>query len=376
MSGYAARKGMSEGVHDSLYARIVALEHNGNRVVFISTDLIGFYGGTYDFMVEGITHELGLQKEALFLTGIHTHSGPAVTIDQERGHPNNIAYTKDLRGKLINGLRKALSDMREATIGAGRGYSAVGMNRREDTPEGTVKIGRNPYGVHDKEVLVARVDHLDGSPVAALFDYATHSTALGPDNLSISGDVLGLASHFAEKIIGGGLIAPAFAGASGDIDPWYRVLPHFNVEPGWIAEPVLLGTLLGVEVVRTYRGITERVSKVEVRSAFSTIKVPAKRDGSSGNDEVAVPVNLIAARIGNTGFVGINAEVLTEVGSAIKKDSPFPSTFVITHCNGATGYLPPAHLYKEGGYEIKSSPFAPGAAEIVVQQALRLLYSL
>ena len=60
----------------------------------------------------------------------------------------------------------------------------------------------------------------------------------------------------------------------------------------------------------------------------------------------------------------------------IKAASPFKHTLLITHCNGATDYLPPARLYKEGGYEIRSSPFAPQAADLVIKQALRMLYGL
>jgi hypothetical protein len=51
-----------------------------------------------------------------------------------------------------------------------------------------------------------------------------------------------LSAQFVEKS-SEEVITPVFAGASGNIDPWYRVLPGFNNEPGWIPEPVLLGTL-------------------------------------------------------------------------------------------------------------------------------------
>jgi hypothetical protein len=78
--------------------------------------------------------------------------------------------------------------------------------------------------------------------------------------------------------------------------------------------------------------------------------------------------------VGSIGFVGLGAEVLSEVGLAIKSASPFQPTFIITHCNGAAGYLPPKHTYLAGGYEVESSPFAAGAAEEVVQEVLRMLH--
>ena len=85
---------------------------------------------------------------------------------------------------------------------------------------------------------------------------------------------------------------------------------------------------------------------------------------------------MTAARVGDIAFVGLSGEVLTEIGMAIKAASPYKHTFVITHCNGAHGYLPPEHLYIEGGYEISSSSFAPKAADMVVKEAVKMLHEL
>ena len=87
-------------------------------------------------------------------------------------------------------------------------------------------------------------------------------------------------------------------------------------------------------------------------------------------------MNITAAKVGDVAFVGFGCEMCTEIGTAIKAGSPFKHTFLITHCNGTTGYLAPAHLYREGGYEVKSSPFAVPAADMVIKQALKMLYSL
>ena len=218
----------------------------------------------------------------------------------------------------------------------------------------------------------------NGVVVAALFDYAIHATCLGGKNRIISGDVIGLGEQFVEKILGQDVIAPAFTGASGNINPWFRVLPEFNTEPGWIPEPVLLGTMLGEEVVHTFRNI-EKVSGIsEIATAFITLELPgkARNEDKIKKGHPPTPLNITAARVGDIAFIGIGCEVLTEIGMAIKAASPYKHTFVITHCNGAAGYLPPEHLYVEGGYEIRSSPFAPQAADIVVRQATEMLYGL
>jgi hypothetical protein len=263
-------------------------------------------------------------------------------------------------------------------MGVGRGYSPVGSNRRERQADGSIRLGRNPYGPTDKEVLVIKLATPDGTPVAALFDYATHATSLGPRNLQISGDVLGLAAQFTEKILGPGVTAPVFAGASGNIDPWYRVLPSFDTENGWIPEPVLLGTLLGEEVVHVLRDIKTSTSRAEIKSALATLELPGrKREGrDEGEASDTRELNVTVARIGDIGFVGIGCELLTEIGMAIKAGSPFDHTFVITHCNGRAGYLPPKELYPEGGYEVTSTGFAPEAAEMLATKAVEMLRGL
>ncbi len=382
MAGYGGRKGLSTGVHDPLSARIVVFENNDKRLVLVSTDLIGFYGGTAEYMRKAILGEFQLEPSELFLSAIHTHAGPSLTIDKEKGHPNNLEYTEHLKAKLIKVIRKALSNMGPVNIGAGIGYSPVGMNRRELTFDSSgnssIRLGRNPYGPTDKEVLVVKMTKPDGGTIAALFDYATHATCLGGKNYTISGDVLGLAEQFVEKILGDDVITAGFAGASGNIDPWFRVLPAFNTEPGWIPEPVLLGTLLGEEVVHTFRNI-EKVSGVgEIATAFITLELPGKPRGEDAIEKghPTTELNITAARVGDIAFVGIGCEVLTEIGMAIKAASPYKHTFVISHCNGAASYLSPEHLYIEGGYEIRSSPFAPQASDIVVKQAVKMLHEL
>ncbi len=382
MSGYGARTALSEDVHDPLSARVVAFENDGKRLVLVSSDLLGLYNGTAEHLRKVILSEFDLEPGELFLTAIHTHDGPNLTMDKEKGHPNNLEYTKVLEARLIEVIRKALNNTGPVQVGAGVGYCPIGANRRElqfdSSGNSSIRLGRNPYGPTDKQVLVLKLAKPDGAAVASLFDYATHATCLGGRNLTISGDVLGLAEQFVEKILGGDVIAPAFAGASGNIDPWFRVLPGFNTEPGWIPEPVLLGTFLGEEVVHVFRDIKNLTEGGDIRTAFVTLDLPGKARGGTKieKDYPPTPYNITVAKVGDVGFVGLGGEVLTQIGMSIKAASPFKFTFVITHCNGAAGYLPPANLYVEGGYEIESSPFAPKAADIVVKQAVKMLHEL
>jgi len=88
----------------------------------------------------------------------------------------------------------------------------------------------------------------DGTAIGAIYDYATHATSLGSGQYVNQRRCDGPFCSIRGENTGKEVVTPVFAGASGNIDPWFRVLPGFNNEPGWIPEPVLLGTLLGEEV--------------------------------------------------------------------------------------------------------------------------------
>ena len=308
LSGYASRKGLSTGVHDPLSARVLAFEAAGKRLVLVSVDIIGFYGGTDEYLRSALLKEFNLQPSELFLCGIHTHAAPTPTMDREHGNASNVEYMETLRGKLIDVVRQALGGMQPANIGLGVGYCPVGSNRRElrisDKGESSIVLGRNPYGPTDKEVLVMKVAKPDGAPLAVAFDYATHGTALGYDNYTISGDVPGLAEQFVEKILGSDVVAPVFIGASGNIDPWYRVLPGFNTEPGWIPEPVLLGTFLGEEVVHVYRDIKQTGPADKIATNYAALQLPAKPgdDVPADKNPGTLPFVVTVARARRCGF--------------------------------------------------------------------------
>ncbi len=375
LAGYAGRTSLSTGVHDPLSARAVAFEEGGKRLVLVSSDLIGYYT-TVDYMRSAILDACKLEPEELVLTAIHTHAAPKASLEAENTHPNNVEYTKTVSAQLVKLVQQALAGLKPARIGVGIGASPVGINRRETVIDKNgqkqIRLGRNPSGSTDKDVQVLQIREQSGEkPLAMLFAYATHGTSLGSKNLVVSGDVLGLAAQFVEQHLGDGIIAPVFAGASGDIDPWFRVLPEIKTGNGWIPESVLLGTMLGEEVVQTSGKILEFTEAGPIHSIIKTIELPAKT-----NPTATLPMTITVARIGNVAFAGLGGEVFHEIGRAIKKASPFPHTFIITHCNGRAGYLVVKEAYPEGGYEVKTTHFAPEAAEIVLQEVTLLLKQL
>jgi hypothetical protein len=383
LAGYASRTNLSRGVHDPLSARAVVFARGNRKLVLVSIDNLGFYNDTATPLRQVVLEACKLEPSELFLCAIHTHSAPALTLNPEKDHPNNVAYTKWLQGKLVDVVRQACERLAPAQFGVGSGSSPVGVNRREvtrdDTGKSQIVLGRNPLVMTDREVQVLKVVRLDGGePMAVVFDYPTHSTSLGPGNYLVSGDIHGLAAQFVEKYLGGEVVTPEFAGASGNIDPWVRVLPEFRTTNGWLPEPVLMGTMLGEEVERVFEGIKNMSTNGPIRTVFKPSELPAKSRADAQTQEAAKSktINVTVACVGDVAFVGLGGEVFNELGKAIKTGSPFRTTFVLTHCNGAAGYMPTRPSYEDGGYEVQSSAFAPGAGEQLVEETLRLLRDL
>jgi hypothetical protein len=380
MFGYASRTNLSTGVHDPLSARAMAFEENGKRLVLMSVELCGFYNGTVEPLRQAVLKEGRLQPGELFMCAIHTHSAPTPIFEEGKVHANNVEYTRELQGKLSRLARQALDRMVPVQVAIGSGASPIGANRREVTRDSAGKtnivLGRNPSVLTDREVQVLKLTRAGGTePAGVLFAYATHSTSLGPRNLLISGDIHGLAAQFVEKYLG--VVAPAFAGASGNIDPWYRVLSDFTTTNGWIPEPILLSTLLGEEVVHVLKKMNPQTNAA-IKTLIKTVELPGKARGQieAAATSSTTPLVVTVGCVGDVGFVGLGGEMFTEIGQAIKRTSPFPYTFVFTHCNGAAGYLPTRSSYAEGGYEVQNSSFGPGADEQLVEEVGRMLRQL
>jgi neutral ceramidase len=382
LAGYGGRTDLSKGVHDPLSARVLAFEQDGARLVLVSLDSLGFYNETAGPLRQAILDANGLQPSELFLCAIHTHSAPTLTLNSEHDPAPNVEYTQALKSKLATVVRTALAQLVPVQIGYGAGASPVGTNRREPVQDanGRTKIvlGRNPAVMIDREVQVLKVVRSDfGQISAALFDFPCHSTSLGPKNYLVSGDLHGLAAQFVEQYLGEGAVAPEFAGASGNIDPWDRVLPGFRTGKGWVPEQVLMATLLGEEVVTVLEHLPTAATNCLIKTAFKTLQLPAKSEvGTPISIDSPGAFNITVAHVGGIAFVGLGGEVFNELGRAIKDSSPYHPTFVLTHCNGAAGYIPTEASYPSGGYEVESSQFAAGCGEKIVEEALRMLKEL
>jgi hypothetical protein len=352
---------VSEGVHDRLFARAFAFGDGSRRLVIVSCDLGSMILG--DYFRHQVLDAVRLRPEELWLCATHTHSGPMLTLHPS--YPHNVEYTERLAQPLIGVVGEALRSMRPARLAVGRGRSSVGVSRRRRGADGLMEMAANPDGVADPDVLVLQVAATSGRPMGALFVYACHSRSLTRTNRLISGDVLGIAAQELEAAQPG-LIAGAFAGASGDIDP-VSVVDGFESKDGQPPETVRLARLLADGVRGAMATARALAPALPLRSSVTRLRLPARHEGRQKAVDIAV------CAIGEAAIVGLDCEASVEIGLAIKARSPFPLTAVITNCNGWSGYLPVERQSPAGGYEVDRTGFAPPAAGLLIDAVVQLL---
>jgi hypothetical protein len=91
----------------------------------------------------------------------------------------------------------------------------------------------------------------------------------------------------------------------------------------------------------------------------------------------SLPMEINVVRLSDdTAIVALPHEVFVELGLAIKKQSPFKHTLVVTMAHDIDLYVPTKKAFAEGSYEIIASMIKPGGGEMLVETAVKMLSEL
>ncbi len=383
MSGYGGRNDPFKGVHDKLFARVLVMSDGKTKAALISVELIGISNALWKDVTEALEKKTGIRKEFVLLSAVHNHSGPAINVYEENKAPEVLAYIEELKEKIIAATKDAMNKMVLVNIGVGKGECKMNINRRAQNGKGEITLGMNPYGPCDHEVGVIRVEDKSGKPVSVIMNWPCHGVVLGPQNYLITGDWPGAASTYAEKLFGENVIAPLTIGASGDINPLYG--PHIDFESNnsYAFGKDAIGEDLAKESLRVAKEL-KTFSTGRISALQRVISLPAKerekeagkfqQPNSSKND--SLQVRLSAIKIGTIILTGVSGEVFNEISMKMRSQSPYAFTWMITHCNGSSGYLVTDAAYAEGGYEVNSTRAKSGAEKAIIENLLGMINEL
>jgi neutral/alkaline ceramidase-like enzyme len=360
----------SRGVHDPIKVRALVLEAAGGRVLWITVDLIGMDASLVSDLRARLD-QLGLRYSAVVAAASHTHSGPGafarsdlfgfIAVDRE---------SPRVRGRLFSAMeeaaRQAERRKRPATVGTGRSEIAGLTDSRVHEPL-------------DPELGVLKVMGTDNRPVAVVWNYAIHGTALGRENFKLSGDVMGDAAARIEEQLG----APALFvnGAEGDVSPRQR---------GWDGVAAI-GKALSAGVLAAWPRIAPDPVQ-RLTAAVETAALPAPGlelrnclggwipRGTRLGLRAALPASadVVAVGVGRSAWVAIPGELDTQLGQEIKAAGRgrFAHTFVAGLANGYLGYFVSAEHFRTPSYISCGSLYGERGGEILRGAAVTALHEL
>ncbi|HEV8367308.1 MAG TPA: neutral/alkaline non-lysosomal ceramidase N-terminal domain-containing protein [Pyrinomonadaceae bacterium] len=412
LAGFAAREGVSQGIHDDLFARALVLANEEAVIALVSVDLLALSGDFIKRVREGIHRTTGISPEAVMIASTHTHAGP-VTITTFFNPDESVdsSYMDSLASSIVESVTNAWENRFTARVGVGVGHVAgVGVNRR--SPD------QRPV---DEEVGIIKIDDATGRTRAVIINYSCHPTVLGPNNLLVTGDFPNFSIERIEKSIGPDGFAMFVNGTQGNISMGHssELSAIGVITPGRTFERASeLGHLLADATLNRLPSITtddsrqlaslsipvdlplkrfpsieeaskslkeadDRLANISTKDAspeqlmtaktnrlyasitnFYTQEAQALRDGH-------LPIELQGVRIGDAAFVAVPAEVFVEIGLRVKRESPH-QIFIVGIANGYIGYLPTKEAHEAGGYEVVSSKCRPEAADVLVEKVFEV----
>jgi neutral ceramidase len=407
LAGFAARHGVSTGVHDPLFAHALVIESDGCAAAFVSVDVLGLAADFVSGVRQTIKARTGLPEEAVMVSATHTHSAP-VTVSTffNPGETLNQSYMNRLATAIEDAVDGAWQSRTRARIGVGSGrVSGIGRNRRT--------ADHLPV---DDEVGIIKVASLDGETRGVLINHACHPTVLGPDNLLITGDFPAFAIERIEAQLGAGAFALFVNGAQGNISMGHssELSAIGIITPGRTFERAKeLGDRLASVVLGALPSI-QTADDVPVAYASRTIHLPfnaypppaetaaalaeaqAALDALERDSEAAeqlgaaktrrlyasirnfyageaaarpdgrLALEIQGVRVGSALFVAVPGELFVEIALRIKADADHP-VFIMGITNGYVGYLPTREAYRAGGYEVVSAKVTEAAEELLVE---------
>ncbi len=416
LAGYYSHR-YADGVHDDLWAKAIVLEQDGVRAALVACDLVSIERETVDSARKLIEKDSGIRADHAMVSATHTHTGPQLRPRfQANMDPAALriarAYSAALPGKIAEAVRAANATLAPARASAGLGHEeSISFYRRFLMKDGSVRFNPGkgnpeivqPMGLIDPEAPVVAFDSPEGARLAMYVNFALHLDTVG--GAQYSADYPFTLAKLLGKLYGPDMLTMFTIGAAGNIN-------HIDVksrEPQkGHAEAKRIGTVLAGEILKTTTRLAPAATgPLMARSEMVALPLPAYkasevdqartlaarfgRPGVPFLDMVhALKVADVADRRGQpweaevqvvalgpgVAWVGLPGEIFVELGTAIKKASPFPVTVVVGLANDSISYVPTRKAFSEGAYEAISARCAPGCGEALADAAIRLLAEL
>ncbi|MFJ9246245.1 hypothetical protein [Streptomyces sp. NPDC101776] len=385
-------------VHDDLHVRVLLVESGSRRIALAVLDLTSISAEAIALMRTAITAASGVAAADIMVTVTHCFSAPHV--QPSSSSVGAAAYVQNIVAATKSAVADAVGSLQDAQVGYGSGKSDVNVNRNVLTADG-YWLGVNEQLPSDKGVYVARFNDLDGNPIAVLTNYNVQScvmqdSVMADGTLPITADLAGAAVAHVETQYPGA-VGFWLVGACGDQFPAYRAKRYtIDKDKGWtygtdlhdagFALLTAQGERLGNEIVRVAQGIRKYESGkgVVVRlvtDGITTTQVQGPQASAPTRTVTFTPtgtaqVPLWVFQVGKGVFAGVEPELSTTTANAIRENSSFSSTFVMSMFEGGAKNMPDKWNFDHVTYEAVDGFYIQGTAEKAATRIGRIIKSL
>jgi neutral ceramidase len=399
-------------IKDPLLVKTMVMALQGEKIAFITLDLLGIYNNEHIFKIKTELEKLtDIPSQNILISTSHTHSSPYTDTTRfeypfqylEKEIKLHNEYMEEVCEAIISSVLEANNNLEECKIGIAKGkVEGVSHHRRILKDENDcwniwlLKSGERdkfpPAGPVDTDLLMLVAVTKDEKIKIILYNFALHANSNRTPR-TISADYPAYVQDEVRKHLGEQVITLYLPGACGNINPNYPV--------------EFVGEKIGKEIVECMKAVDYNIKPSfyvkSIEAKLPSRKIPdgnpmhfqeeeIKRKWPSGFEFFQGRYQRLKGEIGdeiNASLTGVKisddialitnpSEFFTELGMDIKDNSPFKYTFVIQLTNGAIDYIPTKRAFDQGGYEtfFGASKVEPGAGEIVVEESLKILEEL
>ncbi|WP_201712803.1 neutral/alkaline non-lysosomal ceramidase N-terminal domain-containing protein [Rossellomorea arthrocnemi] len=363
-------------IDERIYSTAFVFEHHHDKSVFISIDNIGMLIEDTSVIRKRIAAKLDVPYEKITVVFTHTHSGPATVSSSERVNE----YKTVLIENTVVAAVKAHERMQPSEVGWNVTLGDIGVNRREETAEGRVKMGTNKKGVVDKRIGILAIRHQQDQTLSGAIVFCTaHPNVLKSDSDCLSGDYPGETRRILEPALGCPVII--VQGAAGNVNARYRGSRNALKNMAYALSASVLGmipailfqgifklqtpsTIMPIKLINIPEpeGIKKMARAAEEQWGVGTSKWLAHMLGKFELDErqISIDLEIQSFQVNEGSFSGIPMEPFSEAALEIQDRLHSPLAFFGGYTNGYLGYLPTKEAYPYGGYEVELNPVVYG----------------
>ncbi|MBP5530809.1 MAG: neutral/alkaline non-lysosomal ceramidase N-terminal domain-containing protein [Lentisphaeria bacterium] len=394
-------------IRDRIDARAAAIASPRGKALIISCDLCTIYPETTRLIREIIAEKItALSPDEILVTATHTHSAPAVVLNNCGWGSTDLPYLQLLPYKIAQAGIDAWNNLEDVSVSTARvPCRHIGLNRVYDVDKPPLEevLDENwepaKPELTDTECQVIRFDDAKGNLKGFMVNFGCHAVVCCQKCHYIHGDYPGVAIHGimreypgsiglflqgAEGDVNSGcvhkpeqeslLALDVFAGRfarairhglaeakpiDGDEIATARLTVEFSTIRNW-TEEALLEKKREIDAVLNRADVSDDDKDVRMNTVFRIgLEKLMKLLRSGANTNIIADV--FAVKMGPVEFLGAPFEIMQAIKNDAVARAKAPIPLVLSLCNGAYGYAPDQQaIDKADSYEATRIPLMQG----------------